>query len=303
MIFVIGILSYKETKMAYTIYTDATADLTNEMLRGLPYVEIIPMDIEIGGNIYRYGRNEELTCEFFYSELRDGKFATTSQINPEIYTKYFEKALIQGRDILYLCFTSGLSGTINAARLSITGLQEKYPERKIICIDTLCASVGEGFLVLEALQRHEDGMELEELVRWIEESKLNVCHWFTVDTFEHLKHGGRVSAASAIIGTTLKIKPLLHVTEEGTLTVKEKPRGQKNAMKSQLMKLKEGWMSQYGERIIVGHGDDMEKAKLLAVQIQEQFPNAKIEITQIGPVIGSHTGPGMLAVIYWGNNR
>lgn len=289
--------------MGYTIYTDATADLTDEMLRGLPYVEIIPMEIEIDGTIYRYGRNEELTCKFFYSELRKGKFASTSQINPEVYTQYFEKALSKDRDILYLCFTSGLSGTINAARISIEELKEKYPERRIECIDTLCASVGEGLLVLEALQKQEDGMELEEMVQWIENNRLKVCHWFTVDTFEHLKHGGRVSAATAMLGTTLNIKPLLHVSEEGKLSVREKPRGMKNAMNSQLKRLESGWMPEVGKRIIVGHGDDKYRAETLAALIQEKHPDAKIEIADIGPVIGSHTGPGMLAVIYWGNNR
>lgn len=289
--------------MGYTIYTDATADLTDEMLRGFPYVEIIPMEIEIDGKIYRYGRGEKLTCEFFYSELRKGKFASTSQINPEVYTQYFEKALIQGRDILYLCFTSGLSGTINSARISMEELKEKYPERRIECIDTLCASVGEGFLVLEALQRHEDGMGMDELIQWIENYRLNVCHWFTVDTFEHLKHGSRASAATAMLGTTLNIKPLLHVSDEGKLSVREKPRGLKNAMNAQLKRLDNDWKPEIGKRIIVGHGDEKYRAETMAALIREIYPDAEIEIADIGPVIGSHTGPGVLAVIFWGNHR
>lgn len=289
--------------MRYIIYTDATADLSDEMLRGLPYLEMIPMEIEIEGKTCRYGRNEELTCEFFYSELRSGKFATTSQTNPEVYTEYFEKALSKGWDILYLCFTSGLSGTINAARISIEELKQKYPDRRIECLDTLCASVGEGFFVVEALERQEEGFTLNEMIRWAEEYKHQVCHWFTVDNFEHLKHGGRVSAVAAAIGSALNIKPLLNVSEDGKLAVKDKSRGYKSAVKAQLRKFKESWMPEIGKRVIIGHADEPYRALTMAAILHEDYPEAEIDITEIGPVIGSHVGPGMVALIYWGSNR
>lgn len=289
--------------MAYRIFTDATADLNNELLMGLPKVEVIPMEIMVNRVPYRYGLNEELTAKQFYDQLRSGKFASTSQINPMIYHEYFSKALKQGEDVLYLCFSSGMSSTFTSAELSIIDLKDEYPDRKIICVDTLCAAVGEGLLVCEAAQRQAQGMEIEELAKWVTENRLKICHWFTVDTFEHLKHGGRVSAATAVIGSTLNIKPLLHVTEDGTLQSKEKPRGRKQALKHLMRKLDEGWCPEIGKRIIIGHGDSMERAVELENAIHEKYPDAEIQIADIGAVIGSHTGPGIIALIYWGKNR
>lgn len=289
--------------MAYRIYTDATADMNDAMLSGLPEVEIVPMDVLLGDQHYIYGNTEGLTIEEFYNALRGGKFASTSQATPSVFRKYFEKALKEDEDILYLSFASAMSGMFQSACISAEELREEYPERTILCIDTLCAAVGEGFLVCEALRKQAEGMELDTLASWINENRLKICHWFTVDTFEHLKHGGRVSAATAVIGSTLNIKPLLRVTEEGALKVSEKPRGNKTAMKALLRKLEEGWTPELGKRIVIGHGDVLERASELRKKIEELYPNAEIEIVDNGAVIGAHTGPGMLALIYWGNNR
>ena len=289
--------------MAYKIFTDATADLNDELLRGLPQIEVIPMQITIGAETYIYGLNEGISAEEFYQKLRDGKYASTSQINPSIYSDYFSRALNDGFDVLYLSFSSELSSTYTSAELSRIELEEEYPDRKIICVDTLCAAVGEGLLVCEALRKQQEGMGVEELASWIEEHKLNVCHWFTVDTFEHLKNGGRVSAATAALGSTLNIKPLLHVTNEGTLQVKEKPRGRKQALKTQIRKLEDGWRPELGKQIIIGHGDSMDRAMEMKKLIYEKYPDAEIQIADIGAVIGSHVGPDVLALIYWGNNR
>ena len=182
-------------------------------------------------------------------------------------------------------------------------LREVYPERKIVCIDTLCASVGEGFLVREAARRQAGGMSLDELAAWVEENKLKVCHWFTVDTFEHLKHGGRVGAVSAAVGGVLNIKPLLHVTEKGVLEVAKKPRGSKQAMRAQLEQMKHGWTPDLGKLVVIGHADNPIGAINLRDQVQEQFPDADIHTADIGAVIGAHVGPGMLALIYWGTTR
>lgn len=289
--------------MAYRIFTDATSDLTLAILIGLPDVEIIPMQVEIGGQQYSYGPFGNLEVPAFYELQRQGQFASTTQINPQIYHHYFNHALIQGMDVLYLGFSSGMSGCMQSAQICANGLQTIYPERKIICIDTRCASVGEGFLVLEAAQRQAEGMELEALAAWVIENRMKVCHWFTVDVFDHLKHGGRVSAASAAMGTMLGIKPMLHVDDAGKLAVMEKPRGQKKAIAAQLARMKTGWMPEMGKRVLIGHGDDIDKAKLLQAEVEKAFPEAQVQLTQIGPVIGAHTGPGMLALIYWGNNR
>ena len=289
--------------MAYRIFTDATSDLTLEQLRGLPKVEVIPMQVEINGEQYTYGPYGNLPVPVFYELQRQGHFASTSQINPQTYHFYFNRALMQGMDVLYLGFSSGMSGCMQSAGITAEELKEKYPERKIICIDTLCASVGEGFLVLEAAARQAEGMEIEELAQWVRDNRLKVCHWFTVDTFDHLKHGGRVGAASAAMGTMLSIKPMLHVDKEGKLAVMEKPRGQRKAMDAQIKRMDAGWQSGLGRRVIIGHGDDLDKAKLLQEEVIRKFPNAQIQLAYIGPVIGAHTGPGMLALIYWGDNR
>ena len=289
--------------MAYRIFTDATADLNDELLRGLPDITVIPMEVMVGTEMYSYGLNEGITATEFYQKLRNGQYARTSQINPSIYNDYFSEALEEGLDVLYLSFSSAMSSTYTSAELSRIELEEEYPERKIICVDTLCAAVGEGFLVCEALKKQQEGMSIAELTKWIEKHRLNVCHWFTVDTFEHLKHGGRVSAATAAIGTTLNIKPLLHVTNEGTLQAKEKPRGRKQALMVQLKKLEEGWMPELGKKIIIGHGDSLDRATELKKLILEKHPEAEIQIADIGAVIGAHTGSEVIALIYWGNNR
>lgn len=289
--------------MGYQIFTDATADMCDEMLAGLPHIEVIPMEIQIGNETYVYGTAGDLTVEQFYEMQREGKFASTSQIRPDTYKAAFEPYLQEGQDILYLGFSSGMSGTINSANMCAIELEEAYPMRKVICVDTLCASAGEGFIVREAAKKQAEGMELEELVRWVTEHRLEVCHWFTVDTFQHLLHGGRVSAVAAVAGTVLNIKPLLHVDDKGKLRVMEKPRGNKQALKVKLAHMEQGWMPELGKLVLVGHGDSPENGKLLCERVAELFPEAEIYMVDIGPVIGAHTGPGMVALIYWGSNR
>ena len=287
----------------YQIFTDATSDLAPELTAGLPSVEMIPMNVEIGGTEYSYGSPEGITAKELYRLQRAGNFATTSQINPTIYFKHFEPCLRQGTDILYLCFSSGLSGTYQSAFLAVEELQQEYPERRIICIDTLAAAVGEGFLVREAAKKQREGLSIDELASWVMEHRLEVCHWFTVDTFTHLKHGGRVSGAAAAMGTALQIKPLLHVDSEGKLQAVEKPRGRKKAVTTQIARMEQGWKPELGKSILIGHADDPEAADMLKERLLEQFPDSEICIAYIGPIIGAHTGPGALALIYWGNNR
>ena len=289
--------------MGYQIFTDATADFADELFFGLPNLEIIPMEVMIGGGVYTYGPNGNLTVNQFYKMQREGAFASTSQISPETYRPSFEKFLEAGQDVIYFGFSSGMSGTMNSAFICKQELEEEYPERKIICIDTLCGSVGLAFLVVEALKRQSQGMGIEELATWANAVRLKVCHWFTVDTFEHLKHGGRVSNVAAVAGSVLNIKPLLHVDEEGKLKVVEKPRGHKAALKSTLSKMEAGWNSDMGNFILVGHGDSPERAQECKEKILAHFPYADVHLADIGPIIGAHTGPGMLAVIYWGENR
>ena len=289
--------------MGYQIFTDATADVSQEIMEGLPPVVYIPMEVELGGTPYTYGPGGNLTVSQFYAAQRGGLFATPSQINPAAYRDAFEPCLREGRDILYLCFSSGLSGTIQNALLCIRELEEEYPDRTILLVDTLCASVGEGFLVREAASRQAQGMGLEELARWVEDHRLQVCHWFTVDTFDHLRHGGRVSAVAATAGTLLQIKPLLHVDVEGKLQVVEKPRGRRRATESQLARMEQGWDRSMGNLVLVGHGDCPQECAQLQEEVERRFPGAKTYPVDIGPIIGAHTGPGMLAIIFWGSAR
>lgn len=289
--------------MSYQIFTDATADIPEELLFGLPNLVVIPMEVLVGGSVYTYGPGGNITVREFYRKQHEGAFASTSQIAPETYKTCFEEYLKAGMDVLYLGFSSGMSGTMNSAFIAKGELEEDYPDRKIICIDTLCGSVGEGLFVVEALRRQNEGMDIEELSMWAAANCLNVCHWFTVDTFEHLKHGGRVSNAAAVAGSVLNIKPLLHVDDEGKLKVAEKPRGHKAALKATLAKMDAGADFEMGNLVVIGHGDCIERAESCATAILEKYPCADVHITDIGPVIGAHTGPGMLAVIYWGKNR
>lgn len=289
--------------MSYQIFTDATADHSSTVMPGTYPVEIIPMQVEIGGREFSYGPHGDITAAEFYELQRAGNFASTSQINPLVYFQSFEPYLKGGKDILYLCFSSGLSGTYQSAKLCAAELRKLYPERRIICVDTLAASVGQGLMVQEAARKQAEGFSLDELVTWITQHQLQVCHWFTVDVFEHLRHGGRVSTATAAVGTALQIKPLLHVDGEGRLVVVEKLRGRKRVVSSLLSRMENGWMPQVSKQVVIGHGDCPDRAAQLQEAVITHFPEAETTIADIGPIIGAHTGPGMLALIYWGDNR
>ena len=289
--------------MTYQIVTDATADLNETLLAGLPEVKIIPMHVQVNGKEYLFGPGGNITNEEFYTYLRAGQFATTSQINPETYREHFEKILKQGKDVLYLCFSSGMSRTIQSAQMAIAELREEYPDRTILCLDTLCAAVGEGLFVMEAARKQAQGMDIHELYRWLEAHRMNLCHWVTVDTFDHLKHGGRVSATSAAMGTLLGIKPLIHVDENGKLVAMGKPRGQKKALQALLSNMEKGWTPEISKQVIIGHGDSLDVAIELRDMVAARFLEAEIYIAPIGPIIGAHAGPGVMTVFFWGNNH
>ncbi len=289
--------------MAYQIIADVTADMVPEMRRGLPRVKFISMDVTIGEETFLYGPGGDIDVDTFYQLQESGLYAGTSQINPAVYEKAFEESLKEGKDVLYFGFSSGISGSYSNSLLAAGTLKEKYPERKILCVDTLCASVGGGFFLRETLKKQAEGLSLEELADWIEEKKLHVCHWFTVDTFDHLRHGGRVSGATATMGTALNIKPLLIVDDEGKLEVKGRPRGRKHSLRMLLKKMSENWTPEEGNLVVIGEGDALDRAEELKSMVRREFPESEIFIAPIGPVIGAHTGPGMLALIFWGGQR
>lgn len=283
----------------YQIFTDATSDLQED----LESVKVIPMNVEIGDKEYVYGPQGNISCKEFYGLQKEGYYASTSQINVLEYEKYFEEALKEGKDVLYISFSSGMSGTYQTACLCKNELQESYPDQRIICIDSLCAAVGEGLLVEEVDKKKREGLSMDELVDWIEENKMNLCHWFTVDNFDHLKHGGRVSAVAATLGNTLNIKPLLRVDEEGKLRVVKKIRGRHKAMAAQVECIAKTWSPEISKSVVIGHGDDLKAAEELKEYVENKLPDAEIYISDIGPIIGAHTGPGVMVLAFWGTSR
>ncbi len=283
----------------YQIFTDATSDLQED----LESVKVIPMNVEIGDKEYVYGPQGNISCKEFYGLQKEGYYASTSQINVLEYEKYFEEALKEGKDVLYISFSSGMSGTYQTACLCKNELQESYPDQRIICIDSLCAAVGEGLLVEEVDKKKREGLSMDELVDWIEDNKMNLCHWFTVDNFDHLKHGGRVSAVAATLGNTLNIKPLLRVDEEGKLRVVKKIRGRHKAMAAQVECIAKTWSPEISKSVVIGHGDDLKAAEELKEYVENKLPDAEIYISDIGPIIGAHTGPWVMVLAFWGTSR
>ena len=289
--------------MGYQLFSDMTADVSEALMRGMPEVAYVPMQVELGGESFTYGPGGSLTVEQFYAEQRAGKFASTSQINPMIYRRCFEQALKAGEDVLYLCFSSGMSGTLQSANLCAEELREEYPARRLIVLDTLCASVGQAMLVREAARKQQEGLSIDELAAWVEENRLKICHWFTVDSFDHLKHGGRISAATAAIGTMLSIKPVMHMDNEGHLVAVGKARGRKAALKALADSMESTMLPGRNETIFISHGDSLEDAEYLANLVRERTGVQDIVINYVGPVIGAHAGPGTIALFFWGSER
>ena len=289
--------------MAYQIFADATADLTGCFAEELSSVKVIPMQVEICGRNYTFGPEGDLDISNFYKMQREGNYASTSQINPATYAEHFLPVLQEGKDILYFSFSSGMSATYQSAKIAAQELRAQFPERKILCVDTLGATLSEMVLIRKAANLQQNGADPESVAAWVEENRLKVCVWFVVDTFDHLHHGGRVSAATAAVGTMLGIKPMLHIDTEGKLENTDKPRGRKKAMATLISKMEQGWQPELCKTATIIHADCPELAEELKKQVGLHFPEADVEIGELGPVIGAHTGPGLLALIYWGNNR
>ncbi|MDD6396268.1 MAG: DegV family protein [Firmicutes bacterium] len=287
----------------YVIITDSTSDISQKLADELN-VSVLPLYFEMDGLVYRnFADEREMTASEFYDNIRKGKTSKTSQINVSDFCEYFSEYLDKGLDILYFAFSSGLSGTYNASCIAIDELKGKYPDRKIISIDTLCASMGEGLLLYYAAQKKKSGMEMEELARWVEDNKLNVCHWFTVDDLNYLKRGGRISAATAIVGTALQIKPLMHVDNEGHLINVSKVRGRKASLNAMVDKMSETYYEEY-DTVMISQGDCLDDAEYVASLIKKRFKSVKdVIIGNVGPVVGSHTGPGVVALFFIGKNR
>ena len=284
----------------YVITVNSTVDLPKEWLEER-HVPVIPLKYTIDGETYT--DMEGLSAKEFFDKLREGKMSTTSQVNPEEAADMLEPFLKEGKDILHLGFSSGLSGTLNSMKIAGEMLQEKYPEAKVIVIDTLCACLGEALLLYKALQQKEKGMNIDELAQWVEENKLHICHNVTVDDLHHLQRGGRISKTTAVLGTLVQIKPIIHMDDNGKLQVIGKERGRKkslNKIVDMAVEQSKGWDN---DIIMITHGDCIKDAEYVAKLVREKMGIDNILINNIGTVIGSHTGPGVVAVFCMGSKR
>ncbi|MBU3876294.1 DegV family protein [Faecalicatena sp. AGMB00832] len=284
----------------FVITVNSTVDLPREWVKERN-VPVIPLRYTIDGQTYTdmYG----LSGKEFFQKLREGKMSVTSQVNPDEAKEAFEPFLKEGKDILHLGFSSGLSGTYNSMRIAGEELSEEYPDAKIIVIDTLCACLGEGLLLYKVLKLKEAGKSIDEIAQWVEENKLHICHNVTVDDLNHLHRGGRVSKATAVLGTMVQIKPIIHMDNEGKLQVIAKERGRKkslNKIVDMAVEQSKGWEN---DMVMITHGDCIDDAEYVAGLVREKMGVSQILINNIGTVIGSHTGPGVVAVFFMGSQR
>ncbi len=286
---------------SYLIFTDSASDIKPELLNKWG-VEFISLTFRFDGDEKEYSNND-MEAKDFYDNMRQGKVAKTAAINPETFGKAFEEILCRGDDILYLGFSSGLSTTFNSAKIAADELLEKYPERKIITIDTLAASAGEGMLVYLAAQKKNSGASIEEVAQYIEDIKLKLCHWFTVDDLVYLKRGGRVSPTVAFVGNLLGIKPVLHVDNDGHLINMFKARGRKASINAIAEKYGELAEDKENGVVFISHGDCLSDVKLLEEAIKSKYGASVDVIADVGPVIGAHSGPGTLALFFIGKER
>ncbi len=285
----------------YIIYTDSGCDITPDLLAqwGVKHCELRFL---FNGEEKSY-TNRNMNAQSFYQRMRDGDSAKTSAVNVEEFKDAFEQELKAGNDVLYIGFSSGLSTTYNSARIAAEELQEQYPERKLIAIDSLAASAGHGLLVYLTVQQKEKGATIEEAAAYAEEMKWRLCIWFTVDDLEYLKRGGRVSPTVAFVGGLLGIKPVMFMDNEGHLINRSKVRGRKAAIQALADKYTELATDKKGGSVFISHGDCEDDAKLLAKLIKDQHGADTQVITFVGPVIGSHSGPGTLALFFVGEER
>ena len=284
----------------YQIITDSGSDLCAAFLADIQ-VKSASLTVNFQGQTLPDSVDNGIKA--IYDGLRAGETATTSAINPEGWKDAIRPALEAGEDVLVIAFSSGLSTTYQSAVIATDELQEDFPQRKVLVVDSLCASLGQGLLVWHAAKKRDEGLSLEALAAWVENIRPNLAHWFTVDSLVYLKRGGRVSAATALVGTMLNIKPILHVDDEGHLTSVTTVRGRKASIKALADKLGETILPEEKGTAYICHGDCLEDAQYLSDLIREKYGVQEVYIGYTGAVIGSHSGPGTLALFYLGEHR
>lgn len=286
----------------YWIMTDSTIDMPETFIRAQEKLKVADLSFIMDGQSYTHDGTDAQTREI-YERMRQGQTITTSQVNSQSWKDAFEPALAAGEDVLCITFSSGLSGTCQAAKSAAEELRAKYPDRTLVVIDSLAASAGEGLLVHYALKNRHAGMSLQDNAAWIREKIPHLTSWFTVDSLMHLMRGGRVSAVSAYVGTLVKIKPVMHVSDEGKLVAREKVVGRRKSLRALVEKIREKIVEPEGQLVTISHGDCEADAQWLADQIRAELPMVDVQLSLVGPVIGAHTGPGVVAVFCLADGR
>lgn len=290
----------------YRITCCSTADLPESYFREhqIPYA---CFHFTMNGREYEDDLGHSIAIEDFYQQIRQGALPSTSQVNAEQYVQLFEPILAQGQDLIHLTLSSGITSSINSALISRDMLLERYPQRRLEVIDSLAASSGFGLLVDAAWEKMQEGFSYSQLVQWLKDHRLEVHHWFFTSDLTHLKRGGRISASAAFWGNILNICPLMNVNSEGKLIPREKYRGKKKVIREILQRMKEhaAGGTDYSGKCFISHSSCLEDAKTLAGMVEESFPSldGPVQIFDIGTVIGSHTGPGTVALFFWGDPR
>ena len=284
----------------YVIVTDSTADLPDNIIEEYN-LTVIPLSYSFENEADNH--DKQLGIKEFYERIKNGERATTTLINSKTFENCFASLIEEGNDILYFGFSSELSGTYGSSQIAREEVLEKYKDARIECIDTLAASLGEGLLVYYAAKMKQEGKSLDEVIQWVSDNKLHLCHWFTVDDLNHLKRGGRINAMTATIGTALGVKPILHVDNGGHLVPVTNVRGRKKSIQALVERMEATCTNPEGQSVFITHADCLEDAEYLSNLIKEKFNIKEVVINYIGPVIGSHTGQGALALFFLGTER
>ena len=287
----------------FVILTDSSADLGPDLIDQYG-IQVLPLSFTIRGLTYQdFPDHRDMDPRVFYDLLRKEEVATTAAVNVAQYIQALDPLLQEGHDVLILAFSSGLSMTYNASTMAVEELRDKYPDRKLYTVDTLCASLGQGLLVWMAAREREKGKSIEEVRDWVVSHKLNICHQFTVDDLHFLKRGGRISATTAVVGSMLQIKPVLHVDNDGHLVNIGKARGRHGSLKALVDRMEQTAIDPREQTVFISHGDCLEDAELVAQMVKDRFGVQNVYINYVGPVIGAHSGPGTLALFYYGIER
>lgn len=289
--------------MSYVLMTDSSANLPQSIAEQYG-IHIIPLVYTMNGKeVLSYTPGQPSDMSKFYNDLRSKITVTTSCVSVDSFLKVFTESLEKGEDILFMSLSSALSGTYQCSCIAAEELREKFPQRTILCLDSLSASLGQGLLMLYAARKKEAGEDIQSVYQWLFDNRLHLCHWFTVDDLFFLKRGGRVSSAAAVLGSLLDIKPVLHMDDAGRLIPVSKVRGRKNSLNELVRHMEESIVQPKGQTICISHGDCLEDAEYVADLVRKKFGIEEIIIDFVEQVVGAHSGPGTLALFFLGDKR